>query len=85
MKTFATSLLIWTAIAVVALAMSRPAVQSPSRDNPPFSLRSAWIERDPVTSPPALARRFGRDTLLYFPMESRSNLPVAVTIGALPR
>lgn len=85
MKTVASSLLIWTAIAVVALAMSRPVPQSPSGDHQPSSLRSAWIERDPVTSPPALERRFGRDTLLYFPMETRPNLPVAVTIGALPR
>jgi hypothetical protein len=85
MKTVATSLLIWSAIAVVAFAMSRPVPQPPSGALQPSSLRSAWLERDPVTSPPALERHFGRDTLLYFPMESRPNLPVAVTIGALSR
>ena len=85
MRTFASSLLIWAAITVVALAMSRPVPQNPSADPQPSSLRSAWIERDPVMSPPALERRFGRDTLLYFPMTTTPNLPVAVTIGALPR
>jgi len=85
MKTVATSLLIWTTIAVVAFAMSRPVPQPLSGAPQPSSLRSAWVERDPVMSPPALERRFGRDTLLYFPMESRPNLPVAVTIGALSR
>jgi hypothetical protein len=85
MKTVASSLLIWAAIAVVALAMSRPVPQSPSGDHQPSSLRSTWVERDPVTSPPALERHFGRDTLLYFPMEARPDLPVAVTFGALPR
>lgn len=85
MKTVASSLLIWTGIAVVALAMSRPVPQNPSADHQPSSLRSAWVERDPVTSPPALERRFGRDTLLYFPMATTPNLPVAVAIGALPR
>jgi hypothetical protein len=86
MKTLASSLLIWAAITVAGFAMARPAPQSPQIEQRSSSLRSPWIARDPISSPPALEQRFGRDTLLYFPMESRPlNLPVAVTIGALPR
>ena len=85
MRTFASSLLIWAAITVAAIAMTRPIPQAPPSAESPSSLRSQWITRDPITSPPALERHFGRDTLLYFPMATTPNLPVAVTIGALPR
>ena len=81
MRTFVSSLLIWAAITVAAIAMTRPVPQALPSGESPSSLRTAWIARDPISSPPALEQRFGRDTLLYFPMESRQpNLPVAFQI-----
>lgn len=83
MRTFVSSLLIWAAITAVAIAMTRTPPQLPPSGESPSSLHSQWIARDPVNSPPALQQRFGRDTLLYFPMETRQvNLPVALTIPA---
>lgn len=86
MRMVATSLLIWTAITVAAIAMTRPIPQAPLSTESLSSLHSQWIARDPVSSPPALERRFGRDTLLYFPMESRQlNLPVAMSAAPFAR
>jgi hypothetical protein len=85
MKTLASSLLISVAIVGIATTMNRPAaVQGDGRSS---SLPSQWIARDPITSPPALAQRFGRDTLLYFPMQARQpNPPVAFAVtGAFQR
>ena len=82
MRTFATSLLIWAAITVAAIAMTRPIPRAATSTESPSSLHSAWIARDPISSPPALEQRFGRDTLLYFPMESRQLNPVAFATGA---
>jgi hypothetical protein len=84
MKTLPSSLLVSLAIVGIATTMNRPAaVQSDERSS---SLRSEWIARDSITSPPALQKRFGRDTLLYFPMEARQpNLPAFTLTGAFQR
>jgi hypothetical protein len=85
MRTFMSSLLIWAAITVAAIAMTRPLPQAPPSGDSPSSLHTQWIARDPIESPPALQQRFGRDTLLYFPMAvGQPNLPVAFTVAALP-
>jgi hypothetical protein len=87
MKTLASCVLISAAIACVVMAHGRPLRQSPVREERNSSLRSEWIVRDPIASPPALEKRFGRDTLLYFPIEAtQPHLPVALTAtGAFTR
>jgi len=41
-------------------------------------MRTEYPAVDPQTTPAALERHFGRDTLLYFPMERGTAAPVAL-------
>ena len=75
MKALAGSLVIVMVLAAAATLLSAPAPQA-DKDRPKLRIESPAV--DPQTTPAALEQRFGRDTLLYFPMDRGTAAPVAL-------
>ena len=74
MRSLACSVLLSMTVAVGSQLFSAPAPRAARNRFKPQTASSAVDAQD---SPAALERRFGRDTLLYFPME-RVSAPVAL-------
>jgi hypothetical protein len=74
MKALAGLVLISLVFTGATTVISAPAPE-PDRNVPKLRTESAAVE--PLTTPSSLERRFGRDTLLYFPMD-RTAAPVAL-------
>jgi hypothetical protein len=74
MSAFAGSVLVSMIFAGAASVMSAPPRQT-GRSIPEFRPESVAFDR--LTTPLALEQRFGRDTLLYFPID-RVSAPVAL-------
>ena len=76
MKALAGSVVILMVLAAAATLLSAPAPQV-DKNLPKLRVESPV---DPQTTPKALEQRFGRDTLLYFPMDRGTAAPVALQI-----
>lgn len=81
MQALAGSILVSVVFASLAIALPTPATQA---DRNVSKLRSESSSVAPGTTPQALERRFGRDTLLYFPMDKGVTLPVALQVQRIP-
>lgn len=76
MKALARVVLISFVLVGSARVISAPAAH-PQKEVAKLRLESTMV--DPLTTPRVLERRFGRDTLLYFPAES-ATAPVALQV-----
>ena len=75
MKALAGSVMILMVLAAAATLLSAPAPQA-DKNLPKLRMESPAV--DPQMTPKALEQRFGRGTLLYFPMDRETAAPVAL-------
>ena len=75
MKTLAGSVVLAMVLAAAATLFSAPGAPA-QKDLPKLRIESPAV--DPQTTPAALEQRFGRGTLLYFPMDRGTAAPVAL-------